>query len=119
MSHDREGTRAGVEQRIRSNAVDVLKKHHSKSMMPTVSRLPDPRAMAEIQGGLEDESSEAEMVCTHCVFLYALQLNLAMFSHIAGSQAKYGITVALVPSADTVVLCSSRSERRGDEHKRI
>ena len=63
VSHDREGTRAGVEQRIRSNAVDVLKKHHSKGMMPIVTQLPDPRTMAEIRGGLlEDESSEAEAV---------------------------------------------------------
>ena len=79
-------------------------------MTPTMSRLPDPRAMAEIRGGLEDESSEAEMVCTHCVFLYALQLKLAMFSHISGSQTKYGITVALVPSVDAVALYPSRSE---------
>ena len=101
---DHEGTRASAEQRIRSSAVDVLKKHHSKSMTPTVRRLPDPRAMAEIRGGLEGESSEAEKVCTHCVFLYALQLNSAMFSRIAGSQTKYGIIVVIMPSADAVVL---------------
>ena len=110
VDHDHEGTHASVEQRIRSGAADVLKKHHSKSMTPTVSRLPDPRAMAEIRGGMEDESSEAEMVCAHCVFLYALQLKLVMFSHISGSQTKYGITVALVPSVDAVALYSSRSE---------
>ena len=39
------------------------KKHQSKSIMRTVSQLPDPRAMAEIRSGLEDESSEAEAVC--------------------------------------------------------
>ena len=99
--------------------MDVLEKHHSKNMTPTMSRLPDPRAMAEIRGGLEDESSEAEMVCTHCVFLYALQLNFAMGSHIAGPRSKYGITIVLMTSADAVVSCSSRSEGRGDEHKRI
>ena len=117
IDHSREGMHASVEQRVRSGAVDVLKKHHSKSITPTVSRLPDPRAMAEIRGGLEGESSEAEKVCTHCVFLYALQLNSAMFSRIAGSQTKYGIIVVIMPSADAVVLCSCRSERRGDEHK--
>ena len=116
VDHDHEGTHASVEQRIRSGAADVLKKHHSKSMTPTVSRLPDPRGMAEIRGGLEDESSEAEMVCTHGIFLYAFQLNLTTFSHIAGSQTKYGITAALMSSADAVLLCSGRPERRGDEH---
>ena len=119
IDHGREGMHASVEQRVRSGAVDVLKKHHSKSITPTVSRLPDPRGMAEIRGGLEDESSEAEAVRRSLCLSISLQLNTAMFSHIAGSQVKYGITVALVPSADTVVLCSSRSERRGDEHKRI
>ena len=68
IDHGREGMHASVEQRVRSGAVDVLKKHHSKSITPTVSRLPDPRGMAEIRGGLEDESSEAEMVCTHCAY---------------------------------------------------
>ena len=97
--------------------MDVLKKYHSKSMTPTVSRMPDPRAMVEIRGGLEDENSEAEMVCTHYAFLFALQLNLAMFPYFAGIQTKYDITTALIPSADAMVLCSGRPGRRGDEHK--
>ena len=111
---------ADVGQRSQSGVVDVLKKHHSKSTMPTVTRLPDPRAMAEIRGGLlEDESSEAEAVRRSSCLSISLQLNTAMFSHIAGSQTKYGIIIVLLPSADTVVLCSSRPERRGDEHKQI
>ena len=58
----REGTNASVGQRSQSSSVDILKKHQSKSMMRTVSQLPDPRAMAEIRSELEDESSEAEAV---------------------------------------------------------
>ena len=116
-SRDNGGTSASIEQRLQRGAADVLKKHQNKTSTLTIGRLPDPRVMAEVRSGLEDESSEAEMVCTHCVFLYALQLNLAMFSHIAGSRTKYGITVALMPPADAMILCSSRPERRGDEHK--
>ena len=58
-----EGMNASVGQRSQSSSVDILKKHQSKSTMRTVSQLPDPRAMAGIRSGLEDESSEAEAVC--------------------------------------------------------
>ena len=61
--HDHEGASASIGQSSQSGAVDILKKHQSKSTMRTVSQLPDPRAMAEIRSGLEDESSEAEAVC--------------------------------------------------------
>ena len=61
--HDgHEGMNASARQGYQSSSVDILKKHQSKSMMPTVSQLPDPRAMAGIRSGLEDESSEAEAV---------------------------------------------------------
>lgn len=65
-SHDHGGTSASVKQRSRMGAVDILKKHQNKTSTLTVGRLPDPRAMVEIRSGLEDENSEAEMVCTHC-----------------------------------------------------
>ena len=54
---------ASVGQRSQSSSVDILKKHQSKSMMRTVSQLPDPRAMAEIRSGLEAVRFEAEVVC--------------------------------------------------------
>ena len=57
-----EGMNASVGQRSQSSSVDILKKHQSKSTMRTVSQLPDPRAMAGIRSGLEDESSEVEVV---------------------------------------------------------
>ena len=60
--HGHEGTNASVGQRSQSGAVDILKKHQSKTSTSTVDRLPAPRAMAEIRSGLEDESSEAELV---------------------------------------------------------
>ena len=63
---DNGGSSASIEQRSQRGAVDILKKHQNKTSTVTVGRLPDPRAMAEIRSGLEDESSEAEMVCTHC-----------------------------------------------------
>ena len=58
-----EGMNASARQGSQSSSVDILKKHQSKSTMRTVSQLPDPRAMAEIRSGLEDESFEAEAVC--------------------------------------------------------
>ena len=62
--YDHEGTSTSVGQRPQSGAVDVLKKHQGKSTVPAVvGRLPDPRAMAGIRSGLEDESSEVEEVC--------------------------------------------------------
>ena len=57
-----EGMNASVGQRSQSSSVDILKKHQSKSMMRAESQLPDPRAMAGIRSGLEDESSEVEVV---------------------------------------------------------
>lgn len=43
---------------ISSNAADVLNKHHSKSVTPSVNRLPDPRTIAGIRNTLELEDSE-------------------------------------------------------------
>ena len=63
---DNGGSSASIEQRPQRGAVDILKKHQNKTSTITVGRLPDPRAMAEIRSGLEVESSEAGMVCTHC-----------------------------------------------------
>ena len=97
--------------------MDVLKKHHSKGMTPTTSRLPDPRAMAEIRGGLEDESSEAEMVCTHCVFLNILQLNLVIFSYIAGFRTRYDIATTVMPSADAVPVGQNEEEMSTNEYE--
>ena len=67
-SRDNGGTSASIEQRPQKGAVDILQKHQNKTSTPSVGRLPDPRAMVEIRSGLEDESSEAEMVCTHCAY---------------------------------------------------
>ena len=62
-NYGHEGTNASIAQRSQSGAMDILKKHQSKSSTSTaIGRLPDPRAMAEIRSGLEDESSEAEVV---------------------------------------------------------
>lgn len=98
--------------------MDVLKKYHSKSMVSTVTQLPDPRAMAEIRGGLlEDESSEAEVVRRSPRFSISLQLNTSTFSHIAGSRTKYGITVALIPSADAVPVSQNDEEMSTNEYE--
>ena len=92
-----------VGQGSQDSVVDVLKKHHSKSMISIVTQLLDPRAMAELQGRLlEDECSEAEVVCRSSYFSISLQLNTVMFPYIAGPPTKYGIAVALMPSANTV-----------------
>ena len=87
-------------------------------MMRAESQLPDPRAMAEIRGGLlEDESSEAEAVRRLSCFSISLQLNTAMFSHIAGSRTKYGKTAALMPSADAVPVDQNDEEMSTNEYE--
>ena len=92
--HDHEGASASIGQSSPSGAVDILKKHQSKSIAPLANQLPDPRAMAEIRSGLEDESYKAETVRNSwCFPIFFLQLNTAMFSYIAVSRSKCGVTV--------------------------
>ena len=67
-SRDNGGTSASIEQRPQRGAADVLEKHQNKTSTLTIGRLPDPRVMAEVRSGLEDESSEAEIVCTRCAY---------------------------------------------------
>lgn len=74
-SYDHKGTSANVSQRPQSDAVDVLKKHQGKSRAAAVmGQLPDPRAMAGIRSGLEDESSDSEVeeVCSSSCFSVSL-----------------------------------------------
>ena len=107
--HDHEGTSASIGQSSQSRSVDILKKHQSKSIAPLVNHLPDPRAMAEIRSGLEDESYKAEMVRNSWYFpiFFAIKYcDVFIYCRISVQVRRY---CCFMLSADAVVICFSGS----------